>query len=466
MAMSDRSRKRKLPMSVNHHTPYPESLSLCSPTRQSPLSPTLALSLSPISSKSLNFCHHQKEESIQLVTADVNDDVDAENIRAKECGIYICDTILSVDECQELISVHESEHHAGYIDNLTITRFADLATPAAIHLSLPLIRARHLCWEKVEECFDQQFDLYPEFTSIMGWHRGSYLRSHFDANREYLQDRHYSAVLYLNDPQQPQEGIGVSASADNENNQCQFGGGDLVFEFSATDRSGDCGDDDSDDSNSSSGKQIMRVQPRAGRLVCFPSTSDYVHRVDEVTEGCRYSLTMWFTRSADAMETLESCQKLLFDDEETSMTTTTTTTPTLSTVTQPWETSDQAKRLLEKSMKRSKLEWQPDTFQWMIPCFVSCSHTKGKSDYDNKNVEYKERNLFISQVELRHLASYCWWQNRMVLGDITSLDEVDKLYTNWREYVSGRTKGLIAAAKRWKANGMITNVTSEEISAS
>jgi hypothetical protein len=37
------------------------------------------------------------------------------------------------------------------------------------------------------------------------------------------------------------------------------------------------------------------------------------------------------------------------------------------------------------------------------------------------------------------------------------------LSTSWKQYKEARTHGLKSAAKRWKNNGMITNVTKEEM---
>ena len=129
------------------------------------------------------------------------------------------DDVLSHDECGELVALHRGHAHAGYIHHLTITRFADLAgtaAAAAAHI-LPLARARDTCWQRVEEAFDAQLELYPEFTALMGWHKGAFLKKHYDANRDYLSDRHYSAILYLNGPAEP----GCAANNDT------FEGGDL-----------------------------------------------------------------------------------------------------------------------------------------------------------------------------------------------------------------------------------------------
>ena len=64
-------------------------------------------------------------------------------------------------------------------------------------------------------------------------------------------DRDLSTVLFLND---------------------DFEGGDFVFpEFR------------------------VRVRPEPGMLVCFPSTHEYLHGVEPVTKGTRYSIVNWMT---------------------------------------------------------------------------------------------------------------------------------------------------------------------------
>jgi len=166
-----------------------------------------------------------------------------------ENTIGIIEDVLTIEDCNELIAVHESDPHQGFIEQLTLTRISDLvplcnndnnndnantttasffeeaspSTTAAelllvskaasseaaaaslsslVHLTLPLIRARAIMWQAVEQYYGPsvQYELVPEFTSLTGWHQGSYLKNHYDSNREYLKDRYYSAILYLNDP--------------------------------------------------------------------------------------------------------------------------------------------------------------------------------------------------------------------------------------------------------------------------
>ena len=41
----------------------------------------------------------------------------------------------------------------------------------------------------------------------------------------------------------------------------------------------------------------IRIRPEPGLMVCFPSTEDYLHQVEPVTKGTRYSLVTWFAVS-------------------------------------------------------------------------------------------------------------------------------------------------------------------------
>ena len=64
-------------------------------------------------------------------------------------------------------------------------------------------------------------------------------------------DRDLSTVLFLND---------------------DFEGGDFVFP-----------------------ELRVRVRPEPGMLVCFPSTHEYLHGVEPITKGTRYSIVNWMT---------------------------------------------------------------------------------------------------------------------------------------------------------------------------
>ena len=67
-------------------------------------------------------------------------------------------------------------------------------------------------------------------------------------------DRDLSVIFFLNDGGK------------------DFEGGDLVFP--------DCG---------------IRIRPEKGMMICFPSNRFYVHGVEPVTKGTRYSIVSWMT---------------------------------------------------------------------------------------------------------------------------------------------------------------------------
>ena len=73
--------------------------------------------------------------------------------------------------------------------------------------------------------------------------------------REYLSQRHYSSVLYLNGPSE--------ASNDECNMADGFTGGDLCFK----------------DDTPEGGQFVSRLTPRAGRLVAYSSDSHNMHQV-------------------------------------------------------------------------------------------------------------------------------------------------------------------------------------------
>jgi hypothetical protein len=408
-------------------------------------------------------------------------------ISPSDVGIGVFDGVLTYEECQELIAIHEAHRHAGYIHHLTITRFADLArTRESLPWALPFLRARFLCWERVEEYFNKRLELFPEFTALMAWHKGSFLQTHYDANRDYLQDRHYSAILYLNDPENcndvtAKEGIGNDGFAINNcisygHPSKRFLGGDLVFEFTnkkpispsliVIDES-----------------QSLRISPKSGRLVCFPSTAEYMHRVCEITKGTRYTLTLWFTLNEDAMETLESVQwqlSLLESMQQKQRCDLQSLPPCLEPSNrqqllpndQPWETPEQAKALINETMAHAKLAWQYDARCWYNS---SCNHS---SEAHKRQKQHQLRLLSsLSHTEVLQLVAFCWWKRRMPLGillakELASSDTnnggpdstFDSLVHEWRNYSQCRLQGIWTAYhQRWKHYGLITNVADNEI---
>ncbi|GAB4822737.1 hypothetical protein N2152v2_009783 [Parachlorella kessleri] len=114
--------------------------------------------------------------------------------------------------------------------------------------------AREKVRAAVEEALGLDLGLLVEFTGLISWRPGACIDFHHDANRYYLQQRHYSAVTYLN-----------TAEAD-------FGGGAFLFQHGCP----------------------SQVAPMPGRVVAY-SAQD-VHGVQAVAGyGERFTLALWFT---------------------------------------------------------------------------------------------------------------------------------------------------------------------------
>ncbi|KAL2904869.1 2-oxoglutarate and iron-dependent oxygenase domain-containing protein 3, partial [Bienertia sinuspersici] len=90
------------------------------------------------------------------------------------------------------------------------------------------------------------------------WNKGASIGWHSDDNRPYLQQRDFTAVCYLNNCGE------------------DFSGG--VFHFQ-----------DGEPAN---------YVPKAGDLVLYSADSRNIHSVDEIIDGERLTLTLWFSRSS------------------------------------------------------------------------------------------------------------------------------------------------------------------------
>ncbi|KAJ4796189.1 2-oxoglutarate (2OG) and Fe(II)-dependent oxygenase superfamily protein [Rhynchospora pubera] len=169
---------------------------------------------------------------------------------------------LSLDLCKELEFIHRSCATAGYRTGVLSTTLAHLSATGCSHLLLPFVKVREQLKEAVEEAFDCQFELFVEFTGLISWCKGASIGWHSDDNKPYLKQRDFSAVCYLNDQGK------------------DFKGGTLRFQ----------------DGEPSS------IAPVAGDVAIY--TADYrnVHCVDEIIEGERLTLTLWFTRDSASDE--------------------------------------------------------------------------------------------------------------------------------------------------------------------
>ena len=146
-----------------------------------------------------------------------------------------------------------------------------------------------------------------------------------------MREWHYSALVYLNDPQRVRllDPSGKQQQQDGDHHpsnyhKAGFEGGDLVFKVPpflwsqgragvGTAAPGGCSssttttnnniinNNNTGDASTRAAPRTPCIRPRASRAVCFPSSSDYVHGVQAVTGEKRYALTMWFTRKKEAI---------------------------------------------------------------------------------------------------------------------------------------------------------------------
>ncbi|GJN30828.1 hypothetical protein PR202_gb19166 [Eleusine coracana subsp. coracana] len=165
---------------------------------------------------------------------------------------------LSPEACKELEFVHRSCGTAGYRPSVVSTSLPHLAATGCGHLLLPFVPIRERLRDAVELFFSCEFDLFIEFTGLISWCKGASIGWHSDDNKPYLRQRAFTAVCYLNDHGK------------------DYKGGILQFQ----------------DGYPSS------IVPVAGDVVIYTADNRNVHRVDEVTEGERLTLTLWFTRDS------------------------------------------------------------------------------------------------------------------------------------------------------------------------
>lgn len=123
---------------------------------------------------------------------------------------------------------------------------------------MPFVPIRERLKEKVEEFFGCEYELCVEFTGLISWCRGASIGWHSDDNRPYLKQRAFAAVCYLN-----------SYGKD-------FKGG--LFHFQDG--------------------EPTTIEPLAGDVVIYTADSCNIHSVDEITDGERLTLTLWFSRDA------------------------------------------------------------------------------------------------------------------------------------------------------------------------
>lgn len=119
--------------------------------------------------------------------------------------------------------------------------------------------------DKLEEFFKCEYELFIEFTGLISWSRGASIGWHSDDNRPYLKQRHFSEVCYLN-----------TYGPD-------FSGG--LFHFQDG--------------------EPKSIVPKAGDVVMYTADDRNIHSVDEITEGERLTLALWFSRDGSHDEDMK-----------------------------------------------------------------------------------------------------------------------------------------------------------------
>ncbi|CAN6933290.1 hypothetical protein Bca4012_100970 [Brassica carinata] len=170
----------------------------------------------------------------------------------------ILHNFITPEECKELEFIHRSCSTVGYRPNVFSTTLSHLIATNSPHLLIPFVSIRERLKEKMEETFGCEYELFIEFTGLISWCRGASIGWHSDDNRQYLKQRDFSAVCYLN-----------SYGKD-------FKGG--LFRF----QSG----------------EPATIAPSAGDVIMYTADDRNIHSVDEVTDGERLTLAMWFTRDS------------------------------------------------------------------------------------------------------------------------------------------------------------------------
>ncbi|CAH8257437.1 unnamed protein product [Arabidopsis lyrata] len=182
----------------------------------------------------------------------------------------ILHNFLSPAECKELEFIHKSCSTIGYRPNVFSTTLSHLIATNSPHLIIPFVSIRERLKEKIEETFGCEFELFIEFTGLISWCKGASIGWHSDDNRSYLKQRDFAAVCYLN-----------SYGKD-------FKGG--LFRF----QSG----------------EPATVAPSAGDVIMYTADDQNIHSVDEVTDGERLTLALWFSRDSSHDEDAKLLSRL------------------------------------------------------------------------------------------------------------------------------------------------------------
>ncbi|KAL3696863.1 hypothetical protein R1sor_010939 [Riccia sorocarpa] len=214
----------------------------------------------PLSSQiaAVDFIMQQAKSSLFSAWSTGHESIPCAHVNM-ECNMaahrLVLPQFLSPEECKELQFIHKSCGVVGYRPWVLSTTLSHLVATNCANLILPLLPIRERIKELVEEYFGREYELFTEFTGLISWTKGAKIGWHSDDNRPYLRQRHYSAVCYLNDYGE------------------DFEGGLFHFERGA----------------------LETIVPTAGTVVIYTADEKNMHSVDEITDGERCTLALWFT---------------------------------------------------------------------------------------------------------------------------------------------------------------------------
>ena len=145
---------------------------------------------------------------------------------------------------------HNQTHRTN--SNFGITHTAETT---GNELAMAIHNQFYLLLLKTTILYDEKYDvgnMYHEGYSMLRYRTGQEYKAHKDGNT--ISGRSLSAILYLND---------------------DYTGGDIEFVF-----------------------HDVKIKPKAGMLILFPSNYAYAHIAHPVTSGTKYAIVTWITDRA------------------------------------------------------------------------------------------------------------------------------------------------------------------------
>eukprot|EP00742_Colponemidia_sp_Colp-10_P011342 GILJ01012587.1.p1 GENE.GILJ01012587.1~~GILJ01012587.1.p1 ORF type:complete len:404 (+),score=22.70 GILJ01012587.1:1-1212(+) len=393
----------------------------------------------------------------------------------------VLDNLFTKQECKELIYIHQSCSVVGYRPHFTSTTFREIVAAGNWSALYPLVAARERVRDRLESEFGLELSLHIEFTGLTCWFGESHIPFHYDSNRSYLRQRHYSAIVYLND-----QGV-------------EFEGGSFLFANNATTDGCDTTHgyplniDVASDAERFNEEQVRTVevdrsactviQPTTGRCVLFSSGPENLHGIDPVTKGERYTLILWFTQS-DEQEFDEDVSLLPYidpqNDEYHHF------KPPAAVLRHVLETNG------AKTLRESLLDYKVQRARlgpWLVQHnVVGSNHTMAPAQ-DDDLMQYESSALLkahgvLTIMEVLDLAFYTLWQTGLSLqmdsssvclhkddsdqtagGSVPQRKETQgcqcdcslaRCITSWRKYRSNLTQVVCSKVASWNAAGLLT----------